>query len=118
MAASDLGVLLSEVEISPGAISEFLALKVPVWVSQTPGIVSALNGFPAIVEDLSGGTPAFAARLRTFLHEPDMLASLMANNTRSLKDLSWDGPAELSAGTSATIASRTSGHCVARVSMR
>ena len=69
-------------------------MKVPVWVSKTPGIDSALNGFPAIIEDLSGGTPALAARLRTFLHEPDMLASLMANNTRPLEDLSWDGPAE------------------------
>ena len=40
------------------------------------------------------GTPALAARLRTFLHEPDMLASLVAGNARPFEDLSWDGPAE------------------------
>lgn len=94
MAASDLGVLLSEAESLPGSIWEFLALKVPVWVSKTPGIIEALNGFPAIIEDISLGAPALAARLRVFLYEPDTLGDLVAGNTRPLKALSWDGPAE------------------------
>ena len=47
MAASDLGVLLSEVESLPGSICEFLALKVPVWVSTTPGHRLGLEWVPS-----------------------------------------------------------------------
>ncbi len=94
MAASDLGVLLSNADSLPGSIWEFLALKVPVWVSKLPCIVTALDGYPAIIEDLSQGTPALTARLNTFLHQPKFLPNLVAQNTRSLRALTWDGPAE------------------------
>jgi glycosyltransferase involved in cell wall biosynthesis len=94
MAASDLGVLLSDADSLPGSVWEFLALGVPVWVSRLPCIGPALKGYPAIIEDLSLGTPALAARLRTFLHQPEILATLVASNLKSVDALSWDGPAE------------------------
>jgi len=94
MAASDLGVLLSSAESLPGSICEFLALGVPVWVSKLPCVSSTLKGYPAILEDISFGTPALAARLRSFLHQPGILADLLASNTRPRKDLIWDAPAE------------------------
>ena len=94
MAASDRGVLLSEAESLPGSIWEFLALQVPVWVSKLPGIVQALNGFPAVIEDLPLSTPALAARLRAFLYHPDVLAALVAQSKGPLEALTWEGCAE------------------------
>jgi glycosyltransferase involved in cell wall biosynthesis len=94
MAASDLGVLLSEADSLPGSIWEFLALKVPVWVSKLPCIEATLEGYPAIIEDLSRGMPSLTARLRSFLGNSDLLAGLVAVNSKSLTDLTWEAPAK------------------------
>jgi len=94
MAASDLGVLLSDADSLPGSIWEFLVLKVPVWVSNLPGIATALEGYPAIIEDLSQGTSALTARLRTFLRQPQMLSKLRTEKTKSIRFLTWNRPAE------------------------
>jgi glycosyltransferase involved in cell wall biosynthesis len=93
MAASDLGVLLSNADSLPGSIWEFLALKVPVWVSKLP-CIETLAGYPAIIEDLSHGTPALIAKLRSFLGNSDLLATLVAVNSKSLTGLTWQGPAK------------------------
>jgi glycosyltransferase involved in cell wall biosynthesis len=94
MAESDLGVLLSDADSLPGSIWEFLALKVPVWVSKLPCIGTALDGYPAIIEDLSQGTPAVAARLRSFLHDPEVLSQLVTDRTKPIAELTWQGPAQ------------------------
>jgi glycosyltransferase involved in cell wall biosynthesis len=94
MAASDLGVLLSDADSLPGSVWEFLVLGVPVWVSKLPCVSSALKGYPAIIEDISMGIPALAARLRSFLYQPEILANLLDSSTRSRRDLTWEAPAE------------------------
>ena len=58
-----------------------------------PGIESALTDYPVIIEDLGRGTPALAARLRTFLYQPEVLANLVASRKGSVHGLSWDKPA-------------------------
>jgi glycosyltransferase involved in cell wall biosynthesis len=93
MVASDLGVLLSEADSHPGSIWEFLSLGMPVWVSRLPYITDALEGYPAIIEDPPLDIASMAARLRSFIYEPQELAALRNSKTRSTKDLTWAVPA-------------------------
>lgn len=46
-----------------------------------------------MIEDLPLDLASLAARLRSFIYEPQELAALRNSKTRSTKDLTWAGPA-------------------------
>jgi glycosyltransferase involved in cell wall biosynthesis len=89
MQTFDLGVLLSEADSLPGSVWEFLALGVPVWVTELPYMREELDGFPVIFEELPVNIAAVARQLEKLLSDPQSFSRLNGGWHKDPASLQW-----------------------------